>query len=288
MEQIIAKAIKDSLQCTDIISITHLPPSFFNHFYIYETNIGKFFIKAAKPEWFACFEAEAKTLKSIDDTATVKVPIPRYYGTSGQGSFLIQDFINLKPHTVESQKLLGAQLAKMHQMRTSNPFGFEYSTALGGTIQQNGWTKSWTDFFIDYRLRFMLKQIETKYQDHKIRKLGADLCEDFPHFFKDIQVQPSLLHGDLWNGNTGIDDNGNPVIYDPASYYGHHEAELGIMKIFGGFTSDFFDAYHAHLPKEPGFDEREKCYQLYHYLNHYLLFGENYRPDCISILSDFQ
>ena len=41
------------------------------------------------------------------------------------------------------------------------------------------------------------------------------------------QVKPSILHGDLWSGNIGAVD-GEPSIFDPASYYGHHEAEFGI------------------------------------------------------------
>ena len=35
---------------------------------------------------------------------------------------------------------------------------------------------------------------------------------------------PSLLHGDLWGGNWGAVD-GEPVIFDPAVYYGDREAE---------------------------------------------------------------
>jgi protein-ribulosamine 3-kinase len=47
--------------------------------------------------------------------------------------------------------------------------------------------------------------------------------------------EPVILHGDLWSGNTGIDGkSGQPVVYDPASYFGHNEADLGIMHMFGG------------------------------------------------------
>lgn len=44
----------------------------------------------------------------------------------------------------------------------------------------------------------------------------------------------------------------NPVIFDPASYYGHSEMELSIMNMFGGFSSVFFNEYHRYIPKEPG------------------------------------
>ena len=40
-------------------------------------------------------------------------------------------------------------------------------------------------------------------------------------------IKPSLLHGDLWSGNIGSAD-GKPSIFDPAVYWGHHEAEWGV------------------------------------------------------------
>lgn len=40
---------------------------------------------------------------------------------------------------------------------------------------------------------------------------------------------------------------------------------LGMMNMFGGFTQDFFQAYHEVIPKtEPYYDERLLLYELYH------------------------
>ena len=65
-----------------------------------------------------------------------------------------------------------------------------------------------------------------------------------------VQVKPSVLHGDLWGGNiSGVD--GEPSIFDPAVYYGHSEADFG-MSWCAGFSSAFYDAYHRVLPKAPG------------------------------------
>lgn len=70
----------------------------------------------------------------------------------------------------------------------------------------------------------------------------------YPLIFNDEamrSVRPSIIHGDLWSGNSGTDhDTGEPIIFDPSSSYSHNEAELGIMRMFGGYTSDFFDSYH--------------------------------------------
>lgn len=61
------------------------------------------------------------------------------------------------------------------------------------------------------------------------------------------------------------------MIFDPASFYGHHEFELGIAGIFGGFSSEFYNSYHQLIPKADGFDGRHSLYQLFHYLNHWLV-----------------
>lgn len=56
-----------------------------------------------------------------------------------------------------------------------------------------------------------------------------EIVPRLPLLFDDVKlvVKPSLLHGDLWSGNIGSAQNGRPSIYDPAVYWGHHEAEWG-------------------------------------------------------------
>ncbi|KAK6617464.1 hypothetical protein RUM43_014473 [Polyplax serrata] len=83
---------------------------------------------------------------------------------------------------------------------------------------------------------------------------------------------PSLLHGDLWCGNAGETDF-EPVIFDPASFYGHHEYDLAIAVMFGGFKNQFFKSYHALINKTPGFNQRQELYLLFHHLNHWNHFG---------------
>ena len=75
-------------------------------------------------------------------------------------------------------------------------------------------------------------------------------------FFDDINVpiKPSLLHGDLWSGNVSQVDQ-TPVVYDPASFYGHSEFDLAIAKLFGGFDQKFYDEYFKKIPKNKGFEK---------------------------------
>jgi len=72
------------------------------------------------------------------------------------------------------------------------------------------------------------------------------------------------------------------VIFDPASYYGHREAEFGMMRLFGGFGARCEAAYQEVWPFQPGVDRRIALYQLYHQLNHLNLFGPSYYDGCLS------
>jgi fructosamine-3-kinase len=108
-----------------------------------------------------------------------------------------------------------------------------------------------------------------------IQHLGERLMEAFPTLM-DHAPSPSLLHGDLWGGNLGHDDQGNPVIYDPATYYGDREAEIAMTELFGGFGAAFYDAYNAAWPLDAGYRTRRTFYNLYHILNHANMFGGGY------------
>lgn len=80
---------------------------------------------------------------------------------------------------------------------------------------------------------------------------------------------------------------GNPCLIDPAVYYGHREADLGMTQLFGGFDSAFYRAYDEAYPLPPGADYREDIYQLYHLLNHLNLFGTDYYAQSISALKKY-
>jgi fructosamine-3-kinase len=70
--------------------------------------------------------------------------------------------------------------------------------------------------------------------------------------------------------------DGEPVVFDPAVYYGDREADLAMTSLFGGFPPEFYRSYHNAWPLEPGHHERRDLYNLYHVLNHLNLFGGDY------------
>eukprot|EP00931_Biecheleriopsis_adriatica_P030279 TRINITY_DN17861_c0_g1_i2.p2 TRINITY_DN17861_c0_g1~~TRINITY_DN17861_c0_g1_i2.p2 ORF type:complete len:122 (+),score=22.21 TRINITY_DN17861_c0_g1_i2:730-1095(+) len=99
-----------------------------------------------------------------------------------------------------------------------------------------------------------------------------------------VKVVPSVLHGDLWSGNIGSAD-GKPTIFDPAVYYGHHEAEWG-MSWCASLGSDFWRGYREIIPEDPGFTSRRPLYEAYHQLNHYNLFGGGYLGSAVRCLEE--
>ena len=92
----------------------------------------------------------------------------------------------------------------------------------------------------------------------------------------DHQPDASLLHGDLWSGNANFCDDGSPVLFDPATYYGDRETDLAFSEYFGGFAPTFYASYHEAWPLPEGYEARKPLYNLYHVLNHANLFGGNY------------
>lgn len=88
---------------------------------------------------------------------------------------------------------------------------------------------------------------------------GSHTFRAIPLLFQD-PVEPSLLHGDLWSGNVGSTEKG-AVSFDASSFYGHSEWDLGITRMFGGFTQDFYKAYHAKRPKSEHYEAKQALYR---------------------------
>ncbi len=109
-----------------------------------------------------------------------------------------------------------------------------------------------------------------------IQRHGEKLRSRVAGLFTGYRPHPSLLHGDLWGGNIGCVAIGEPVIFDPAVYYGDREADLAMTELFGGFPAEFYAAYREAWPLDAGYPQRRILYNLYHVLNHLNLFGGGY------------
>ena len=80
---------------------------------------------------------------------------------------------------------------------------------------------------------------------------------------------------------------GEPALIDPAAHYGWAEAELGMTALFGGFPTEFYRAYQEVRLLEPGWESRFPIYNLYHLLNHLVIFGRGYWGQVSAILNRY-
>ncbi|TXI29108.1 MAG: fructosamine kinase family protein [Nitrosomonas oligotropha] len=247
-----------------------------NQTYCITDGAQRFFVKLNTPGNLSMFEAEAAGLMEIHRSDTLRVPLPICYGQNDQATWLVLEYLDLNSGMRGKAADLGKQLAAMHRT-TSKQFGWVRDNTIGKTPQINMPSSDWVNFWRTQRLGFQLDLAKTNGHNGKLQKLGEQLLINLDKFFSDASPLPALLHGDLWSGNYAYDGNGNPVLFDPAVYYGDREADIAMTELFGGFPADFYSAYRYDYPLDSGYNIRKLVYNLYHILNHLNLFGSSYR-----------
>lgn len=243
-----------------------------HHSQVLETNRGRFFVKLNQPDKLPIFEAEAEGLRAIAASATIRCPKVEFCDRFSGQALLLLEFIPMQSARVGGMDKLGRQLAALHR-QTQDHFGWHIDNHIGLTPQPNHPEDSWVTFLREYRLGHQIRICARK----GLHLQGAEkLLENLDRFFEGYSPMPSLLHGDLWGGNASFDEQGEPVLFDPACYYGDREADLAFTEMFGGFSPEFYTAYGEAFPLHSGYPIRKRLYNLYHELNHFYLFGGGY------------
>jgi fructosamine-3-kinase len=98
---------------------------------------------------------------------------------------------------------------------------------------------------------------------------------------------PARLHGDLWAGNRLVDTSGRSWLIDPASFGGHREFDLAMMRLFGGFADDFFEAYADVSPLADGWEQRIALHQIAPLVVHAIKFGGGYRAAAAAAIARY-
>lgn len=246
-----------------------------NHGGEWITDKGSFFIKwNEKTRYPEMFAAEAEGLKLLHSKKCIHIPEVLIVDAINDVQFIVMEFIRSGRKKNYYSKQLGEQLAALHK-KTNEFFGLNYDNYIGSLPQHNAKKKTWFDFFITQRLEIQLTLAE------KNNLVTSVLQKNFELLYKKLPEllpveTPALLHGDLWSGNLMVDENGEPCLIDPAVYYGHREAELAFSTLFGGFETEFYDAYNSAFPLQAGFETRIDLYNLYPLLVHANLFGGGY------------
>ncbi|MBI3561961.1 MAG: fructosamine kinase family protein [Gammaproteobacteria bacterium] len=255
-----------------------------NEVYRVRSTEREFFIKFNHATKVNMFTAEAAGLQTLAQTKAVRVPQPIAHGTTGQRAYLILEYIDLGGQGDRNANIrLGEQLAKLHSHR-EQCYGWHTDNTLGTTPQPNHWGTDWVVFWREQRLRHQVQLAQHNGIGSRVLRKAESLQEALPALFSDYTPAASVLHGDLWGGNWGVSAAGEPVIFDPAVYFGDRESDLAMTELFGGFSADFYTAYRATWPLDPGYSVRKTLYNLYHVLNHYNLFGGGYATQAEAMI----
>jgi len=248
-----------------------------------ETNNGPLFLKTGPASSFGMFSAEAEGLAELASPGVIRVPQVVAYAVEDETAFVALEWLEFDRPTRDTEVRLGEQLADLHRT-TKERFGWHRDNTIGLTPQRNDWSGNWVEFVREQRLGFQLRLAADNGFVGELQEQGALLLKRLPVFFDGHEVEASLLHGDLWGGNWACCGS-QPVIFDPAVYYGDRESDLAMTRLFGGFGAAFYDAYEASAPLAPGHRERRDLYQLYHVLNHLNLFGSGYLARAQELMS---
>jgi fructosamine-3-kinase len=255
-----------------------------NEAHLVEGNGLQFFVKLNKGGSWTMFEAEAEGLVEIQASNTLRVPSPICSGKNESRSWLVLEYIKMGSGSEAGAAALGSGLAAMHK-RISQTFGWKRENTIGATPQTNMLSSDWLQFWREHRLGYQLELARANGHNGTLQALGEQLMAHLHAFFSGRQPAASLLHGDLWSGNYSFDALGQPVVFDPAIYYGDRETDIAMTELFGGFSAAFYAAYQEAYPLDPGYNVRKMLYNLYHILNHLNLFGGGYRRQAEQMMS---
>lgn len=250
----------------------------------------RLFVKSAPRTGAAQLRAEADGLRALAATGCIRVPeVHALADLAGGGAALAMEWLDFRAPDAGFGERFGRALAALHTHPCPlDPpsFGWRTDNCLGGTLQRNTPLQppghgGWIAFWGRSRLGAMRDRLPA--EAAALREAVDAVIARLPEFFTDGHLpRPALIHGDLWQGNWDMLANGTPVIFDPAVSCSDPQAEIAMMELFGspppGFREAYVEAGGAWPPPE-----RMRLYQLYHLLNHVLLFGGGYGAQALRV-----
>lgn len=294
-------SLLQSAEGTNIHSLQFTPVGggSINHSFHITTNTGqqffaKYNLSAALP---GLFLREKEGLFLLAGTTVIGTPAVIGHAASAGHQVLVLEWIEQGPTSPAFWRRFGEQLASFHSnivtkravggMVTPGQFGLATDNYMGSLPQQNSPTDNWGRFFIERRLQPQLQRaMDQQLIDRESVRRFERLYQRLPDIFGPI-AGPVLVHGDLWSGNFLCDTKGQPVLIDPAAYYGHPSVDLAMTTLFGGFEAEFYDSYQQVLPFMPNYREQWTVANLYPLLVHLNLFGKAYLPDILHTIDRY-
>lgn len=283
MQKTLIKHIADQ-ENLHLQSIETLSGGDINEVFLLHTSSGKQVIKINSAKKFPfMFQREAEGLDLLRSTHSFRIPKIYGYGQQAQYAYLLLEYISPAAPTDDFWKSFAKKLGQLHQSSSSH-FGLATNNYIGSLQQFNqSNAKTSAEFYIESRLK----------PQFALAAENGFVFKDLEHFYQSLlsflpDEKPSLLHGDLWNGNQFCSTQNQPVLIDPAISYGSREMDLAMMQLFGGFPSEVFAYYHQLFPLEENYKNRIPIWQLYYLLVHLNLFGQSYLPSVKRILDTYK
>ncbi|VUC28139.1 unnamed protein product [Clonostachys rosea] len=189
-------------------------------------------------------------------------------------AWYLAPFRNLRAELPPLRSFL-AIMQKMHRQSVSptGKFGFHVTPYYGPPPMIVDWTDSWEIFWTrEFRSGLAYVQRMRGENPELVEVAEEFLQKVVPRLLRPLQtggrdIKPSLCHGDLWDGNIQMEiDTDRPVLFDPCSFFGHHEMDLQCMR-GARYTIglDFVELYKKEgdvsEPKED-FDDRNAMYAV--------------------------
>lgn len=244
--------------------------------YNLSTNQGDLVLKLNTKDNLGLFSAEELGLNSLRDSNSFIIPEVLGCGCFKNFAYLLMEYIptgRLKPTTF---KEFGEKLAHLHAHQAPQ-FGFTSNNYVGSLTQINQPEASWSQFYWKHRI---LPQYQLAIEQKLISNKDIPDEEQFIQVIESefYNTPPSLIHGDLWNGNYIINSEGKVALIDPAVYYAHPMMDIGMAKLFGGFDEAFFQSYKDNSDNKADWNTQIELAQCYYLLIHLNIFGSSYLP----------
>ncbi|KAJ9639625.1 hypothetical protein H2204_003695 [Knufia peltigerae] len=246
-----------------------------------------YFLKCATEEMGRIMmEGEHRSMAEIYSYMPDFVPKPVISGKFKQSPpdtyFYLMEFVDLDSEMVEPPDFC-RRIAQLHTMSVSPTglFGFHQVTFHGPNPQNTTWEANWCTYFTRLMTQFFEREINQNGPAPEYEAAFYKFAREVvPQILEPLQsdgrtLKPCLIHGDLWEENTGLNlETELPVVFDAGAMYAHHEMELGMWRAdIIRFGKPYMRQYLIHMPpSEPveQFDDRNRLYGIKYTLSHCL------------------